>query len=32
MGIFIIEVGIFMGVFSVLVILYDHLTERFTDD
>ena len=32
MGIFIIEVGIFIGVFSVLVILYDHLTERFTDD
>ena len=32
MGIFIVEVGIFMGVFSVLVILYDHLTQRFTDD
>ena len=32
MGIFIVEVGIFIGVFSVLVILYDHLTERFTDD
>ncbi len=32
MGIFIIEVGIFLGVFSVLVILYDHLTQRFTDD
>ena len=32
MGIFIIEVGIFICVFSVLVILYDHLTQRFTDD
>ena len=32
MGIFIVEVGIFMGVFSVLVILYDHLSQRFTDD
>ena len=32
MGIFIVEVGIFIGIFSVLVILYDHLTERFTDD
>ena len=31
-GIFIIEVGVFIGVFSVLVILYDHLTQRFTDD
>ena len=32
MGIFIVEVGIFIAVFSVLVILYDHLTERFADD
>ncbi len=32
MGIFIVEAGIFLAVFSVLVILYDHLTERFTDD
>ena len=31
-GIFIVEVGIFIGVFSVLVILYDHLTTRFADD
>ena len=32
MGIFIVEAGIFLAVFSVLVILYDHLTQRFTDD
>ena len=31
-GIFIVEAGIFIAVFSVLVILYDHLTERFADD
>ena len=32
LGIFIIEVGVFVGVSSVLVILYDHLTTRFADD
>ncbi len=31
MGIFIVEVGIFIAVFSILVILYDYLTERFQD-
>jgi multicomponent Na+:H+ antiporter subunit B len=32
MGIFIIEIGVFVGVFSILVILYDYLTLRFRDD
>ena len=32
MGIFIVEAGIFVGVFSVLVIMYDHLTQRLSDD
>ncbi len=32
MGIFIVEVGIFIAVFSVLVILYDYLSQRLQDD
>ena len=32
MGIFIVEVGVFIGVASVLVILYDYLTERFQEE
>ncbi len=32
MGIFIVEVGIFIAVLSVLVILYDYLTQRLQDD
>ena len=32
MGIFIIELGVFAGVASVLVILYDYLTEVFSSD
>ena len=31
-GIFIVEVGIFLAVFSVLVIIYDYLTQRLQDD
>lgn len=31
MGIFIVEIGVFLGVFAVLVILYDYLSERFQD-
>ena len=31
-GIFIIEWGVFLGVASVLVILYDHLTDAESDD
>lgn len=27
-GIFIIEIGVFLGVFSILTVLYDHLSER----
>ncbi len=32
MGIFIIEIGVFLAVFSTMVIMYDYLTERFQDD
>ncbi|MDA1036475.1 MAG: sodium:proton antiporter [Chloroflexi bacterium] len=32
MGIFIVEIGVFVGVLSTLVILYDYLTLRFQDD
>ena len=32
MGIFIIEIGVFIAVLSTLVIMYDYLTERFQDD
>jgi multicomponent Na+:H+ antiporter subunit B len=31
MGIFIVEVGVFIGVFSVLLTMYDYLTLRFRD-
>ena len=31
MGLFIVEVGVFIGVFSVLVIMYDYLTMRSRD-
>ena len=31
MGIFIVELGVFIAVFSILVLLYDHLAERFQD-
>jgi len=31
MGIFTVELGVFIGVASVLVILYDYLTERFQE-
>ena len=32
MGIFIIELGVFLGVFGILVLLYDYLTQRAQDD
>ena len=32
MGVFVVEVGVFIGVFSVLVIMYDYLTLRFQDE
>jgi len=32
MGIFIVEAGVFVGVLSVLVMLYDHITQRTHDD
>lgn len=32
MGIFVIELGVFAGVASVLVIIYDYLTEALRDD
>lgn len=32
MGIFIIEIGVFVGVFSIMVIMYDYLTLRFRND
>jgi multicomponent Na+:H+ antiporter subunit B len=32
MGIFIVEIGIFLAVLSTLVIMYDYLTERAIDD
>jgi len=31
MGIFVIEIGVFLAVFSIMVIMYDYLTERFQD-
>jgi multicomponent Na+:H+ antiporter subunit B len=31
MGIYIIELGVFAGVFAALVLIYDYLTERFQD-
>ncbi len=32
MGVFIVEIGVFVGVLSTLVILYDYLTLQFQDD
>jgi multicomponent Na+:H+ antiporter subunit B len=32
MGVFIVEIGVFVAVLSTLVILYDYLTERFQDE
>ena len=32
MGIFIVEIGVFFGVLSILVIMYDYLNERITND
>lgn len=32
MGLFVVEVGVFIGVFSVLVMMYDYLTLRFQDE
>ncbi|MEK9658979.1 MAG: MnhB domain-containing protein [Chloroflexota bacterium] len=31
MGLFIIELGVYVGVFATLVLIYDYLTERFQD-
>jgi hypothetical protein len=32
MGIFIVEIGVFVAVLSTLVILYDYLTERSQEE
>jgi multicomponent Na+:H+ antiporter subunit B len=31
LGVFVIEIGVFLAVFSIMVIMYDYLTERFQD-